>query len=173
MNFDKFLDFLFHKFAGIAFAFCGTMLAIFALSSCIPLDCAGCFCETACGEDCGDCYIDCSEECDMICYGCFEAFSCTSDDGNGMLDCLLGDGCYTQCGDCYTECGGVNISCWRAVCTEGICPSCTDDYSGDLVCTYLNCVTYCGGNPGYDDGYDDYYDDGGCDGCGGCGGCGD
>ena len=93
MNFDKFLDFLFHKLLGIVFAIGGSMLAIFALSSCIPLDCLGCFCIETGSVECGDCYVDCSEDLDQICYDCFDCFSCTSDDGNGLLDCLLGDGC--------------------------------------------------------------------------------
>lgn len=148
---DRILDFLFHKTLGICLSIGSAVILMLTLSSCVPFDFCACWCGGLCGDDCGTCFEDCSVECDDECFYCFggeydENGGYVEDSSCAINECLFGRyGCDSECGDCYTVCGGVNLSCWESVCSEGICADCYDTEYGTKRVTWFNCTSYCDG----------------------------
>ena len=166
MRFDKILDFLFHRFAGIMISAVITAVTVFTLSGCFTYDCSVWMCRT----------ITCNEN---ACQGCLEdSIQCDNEQyirqernrfglnhwkkrfmtdeqierTYAELDCYYSEtGCEIEenCG--YIVCGGTNLSCWNTICEGGLCINSTKLYSGNQSCTCLNCTIYCDGKPESDD----------------------
>ncbi len=138
MNFDKLLDFLYHRILGIALLFGSLIVTMMVLSGCMSNDTWACFWQCIGCEDCSQTCQECSAEEDAKCYEACGGSGCV------LNDCFNGPGCDAQCGSCYTTCGGVNYSCYQTVCFgDGCGEGCYEGPDGYQRHTCLNCYTYC------------------------------